>query len=60
MGVTKKVFEMLCTGDPITTTEALTHGLINRIIPNRKPEEEQENLFPETLEMALKLIRHNR
>jgi enoyl-CoA hydratase/carnithine racemase len=40
----KKLFEMLLTGEPITACEALQYGLVNRVVPAERLDEETRAL----------------
>jgi enoyl-CoA hydratase/carnithine racemase len=40
----KKVMEMLLTGEPISAQEALHYGLVNKVVPGERLEEETRAL----------------
>jgi enoyl-CoA hydratase/carnithine racemase len=50
MNSIKKTMEMLLTGDAISASEAMTYGLVNRVVKDK------EQLESETLKLAEKII----
>lgn len=52
MTSTKKVMEMLLTGDPLSVNDALQYGLINYIV-------REEELEKETEKLAERIIKHS-
>ncbi|MBW1681353.1 MAG: enoyl-CoA hydratase/isomerase family protein [Deltaproteobacteria bacterium] len=52
----KKTLEMLFTGNFISAREALQYGLVNRVVPDEKLEEETWNLAKEIAQYSLKVL----
>ena len=53
MSSTKKLFEMLVTGNPIDAQQALQYGLINQVVKTtQSPETDQQNLRNQTRHLA--------
>lgn len=56
MNSVKKAFEMLITGDSITSKEALQYGLVNYVVDKDKMEEETQKLCDRILKNSSKVI----
>jgi enoyl-CoA hydratase/carnithine racemase len=52
----KKCLEMLFTGNFISAREALAYGLVNRVVPDEKLEEETWNLAAEISQYSLEVL----
>lgn len=56
MNSVKKSFEMLVTGDSISSQEALQYGLINYIFEKEKLDEETQKLCDKILKNSSKVV----
>lgn len=52
----KKAAELLFTGNLMSADEALQHGLVNKVVPLEKLEEETENLLKDITKQSLNVI----